>query len=98
MKSGIGKVGLIPAAGYARRLGNINGSKEMLPFRCEFGYEPVCHSLIRQFMVAGITDIVLVTREEKIDLIEHLDNNLDLDVVINKVYISMIHMKSMEFI
>jgi len=76
------KIGLIPAAGYARRLGNIHGSKEMMPVIGEFGEEPICHSLIRQFETAAINKIVLVTRQDKTDLLKHVESTLDFNVEI----------------
>ncbi len=82
------KIGLIPAAGYARRLGNIDGSKEMLQVRSKFGFEPVCHSLIRQFETAGIKEIVIITRPDKYDLIDHINNKLNFNVKIKKVLIN----------
>jgi glucose-1-phosphate thymidylyltransferase len=79
------KIGLIPAAGYARRLGKIQGSKEMIPVNGGYGIEPVCHSLIRQFENSGILKIVLVTRKEKVDLLHHLECNLNFNVEIETV-------------
>jgi glucose-1-phosphate thymidylyltransferase len=80
------KIGLVPAAGYARRLGNLNCSKEMLTFDIGYGEEPVCHSLFSQFYTAGIDKIVVVTRHDKIDLLEHLSKvnkyNLDITIVL----------------
>jgi len=76
------KIGLIPAAGYARRLGKFHGSKEMIPVNGGYGIEPVCHSLIRQFESAGIKKIVLVTRKDKIDLLHHVKFNLEFNVEI----------------
>lgn len=74
------KIGLVPAAGYARRLGAIGKSKEMLRINGDYGDEPVCNGLFRQFEAAGIKNIVLVTRPEKTDLIHHIEKELDLDI------------------
>ena len=83
----IDKIGLIPAAGYDRRLGEIHGSNKMIPVDGEYGIEPVCHSLIRQFKNAGIDKIVLVTRNDKIDLLQHIKSTLNIDVQIQVVYL-----------
>ena len=82
------KIGVIPAAGYARRLGKINRSKEMIQVKGENGMEPVCHSLLRQFETAGIEDIALITRKDKIDLIDHFENNLSINA---KIYTILLH-------
>jgi len=79
------KVGLVPAAGYARRLGKIHGSKEMIPIKGEHGMEPICHSLLRQFRTAGIKNIVFIVRKEKTDLLQHVESSLDLEIEISTI-------------
>ena len=79
------KIGLIPAAGYARRLKNLSCSKEMIPVDYGYGVEPVCQSLLRQFNNADIKDIVVVTRPDKTDLVAHLRDNIHSDLNIEIV-------------
>lgn len=68
-------VGVIPAAGLAERLQPLEGSKEML----SVGGRPVMDHLVER--MRGATDeIVVVTRPEKHDVIEHA-GELDLRVV-----------------
>jgi hypothetical protein len=45
------KIGLIPAAGYARRLGKIGRSKEMITVNGTFGMEPVYYSLMELIII-----------------------------------------------
>jgi glucose-1-phosphate thymidylyltransferase len=59
-------VGLIPAAGLAERLQPLAGSKELLPV----GGRPVMNVLVDR-MRAAADDIVVVTRPEKRDVVEH---------------------------
>ncbi len=82
------KIGLVPAAGFARRLENLSGSKEMIPIDMGYGIEPVAHSLLRQFKNAAIDKIVVVTRPEKYDLLEYLSGNKPFDLDITTVSIS----------
>ena len=60
-------VGIIPAAGYATRLGLASGSKEMLAI----GGKPVVDFLVERMRLGGCREIRLVTRPDKTDLIEH---------------------------
>jgi NDP-sugar pyrophosphorylase family protein len=57
-------VGVVPAAGYARRLQPISSSKEMLPV----GGRPVVSYLVERIRAARPDAIRLVTRAEKADL------------------------------
>ena len=59
-------VGLIPAAGYATRLGLGGGSKEALEVRAR----PVLDYLVERMRRAGCDEIRLVTRPEKRDVAE----------------------------
>jgi glucose-1-phosphate thymidylyltransferase len=81
------KIGLVPAAGYARRLGTLNSSKEMIIVDGEYGKEPICRSLLRQFEYAGISNIVVVTRPDKTDLVDYFANGLDHKFEISMVYL-----------
>ena len=59
-------VGLVPAAGHARRLGGLEGSKEML----SVGGAPVIDYLFERMLEAA-DEIVVTTRPEKEDVAEH---------------------------
>lgn len=59
-------VGLIPAAGLAERLQPLEGSKEML----SLGGRPVMDELVERMREAA-DEIVVITRPEKQDVIEH---------------------------
>jgi NDP-sugar pyrophosphorylase family protein len=71
-------IGLIPAAGYSRRLLPIPCSKEIYPvgfYRSETGDErpkAVCLYLIENMKRAGITRIILVIRKGKMDIPTYL--------------------------
>jgi glucose-1-phosphate thymidylyltransferase len=60
-------VGLIPAAGYARRLGEPAVSKEVLPV----GGRPVMDFLLDRMRAARPDELRVVTRPEKRDVVEH---------------------------
>ena len=60
-------VGVIPAAGYASRLQPLSGSKEVLPIRGR----PVMDHVIERMRRAGCTELRIVTRPEKEDVIAH---------------------------
>ena len=57
-------VGLLPAAGYATRLQPLDCSKEVLPV----GGRPVIDYTVERMRLAGATELVVVTREEKDDV------------------------------
>ena len=68
-------IGLIPAAGIARRLSDLSQSKEILPV--VFGSEraglaafakPACHHLLEGFRSAGVTKALMVLRTGKWDI------------------------------
>lgn len=60
-------VGVIPAAGHATRLQPLTGSKEML----EVGGRPVMDHLVERIRAGGCTQLRVVTRPEKEDVIAH---------------------------
>jgi NDP-sugar pyrophosphorylase family protein len=60
-------VGLVPAAGYARRLQPLAGSKEM----CEVGGRPVLDFLLDRMEAASCAEIRVVTRPDKPDVVAH---------------------------
>jgi glucose-1-phosphate thymidylyltransferase len=61
-------VGVIPAAGYATRLQPLSGSKEMI----EVGGRPVIDYVIDRMQLARCSDLCVVTRPEKADVIGHV--------------------------
>ncbi|MGH2756272.1 MAG: nucleotidyltransferase family protein [Actinomycetota bacterium] len=58
-------IGIVPAAGYAARLPGLRCSKEALPV----GGRPVIEHLLERMSIAGCSDIRVVTRPEKVDVI-----------------------------
>jgi glucose-1-phosphate thymidylyltransferase len=69
-------IGLIPAAGYATRLGPLRCSKEILPvgtYDTPDGPRPkaVSHYLLEKMRLAGITEAIIVLREGKWDIPAH---------------------------
>ena len=62
-------IGILPAAGYATRLGPLPGSKELLEVR---GL-PVIEYLVRRLEAGGCTEIRVVTRADKTDLREYAE-------------------------
>jgi dTDP-glucose pyrophosphorylase len=62
-------VGVIPAAGYATRLQPLSGSKEMLPVQGR----PVMDYVIGRMRRVGCTELRIVTRPEKEDVIAHAE-------------------------
>jgi NDP-sugar pyrophosphorylase family protein len=63
----LGTVGVIPAAGYARRLQPIDCSKEVYPV----GGRPVMDFVIERMRAAPCSELRVVTRPDKRDVIEH---------------------------
>jgi glucose-1-phosphate thymidylyltransferase len=62
-------VGVIPAAGYAMRLQPLAGSKEML----RVGGRPVMDYLVDRLRAGGCTELRVVTRPEKRDVIAYAE-------------------------
>jgi glucose-1-phosphate thymidylyltransferase len=60
-------VGIVPAAGFARRLQPLSSSKEV----CLIGGRPIIDYLLDRMEVAGCTEIRVVTRPEKQDVADH---------------------------
>ncbi len=73
---GVGVVGIVPAAGYARRLKDLERSKELIPVRPPATPggepEPVCHTVLRALARAGIPRAIVVIRRGKEDIAVHL--------------------------
>jgi glucose-1-phosphate thymidylyltransferase len=61
--------GVVAAAGYATRLQPLPCSKEILPI----GGRPVMDHVIERMRLAGCTDIRVVTRPDKTDVIAHAE-------------------------
>jgi glucose-1-phosphate thymidylyltransferase len=62
-------VGVLPAAGHARRLGEIGGSKEVLPLPGrDGGVLPAAHGALEQMREAGVARACMVVREGKTDI------------------------------
>jgi NDP-sugar pyrophosphorylase family protein len=72
-------VGLVPAAGYATRLGELSGSKEALDVRGR----PVLDYLVERLRAADCADVRVVTRADKRDVVE-LAGALGATVVIGR--------------
>ena len=62
-------VGVVPAAGHAVRLQPLTGSKETYPI----GGRPVMDHLIERMKRTGCTDVRVVTRPEKTDVIANAE-------------------------
>ena len=80
-------VGVVPMAGYAKRLGDIGGSKEIYPIPLEnlTSSNPptvICEHLLQKFTLANISNVYIVLRDGKWDIPEYLGsgskNNLHL--------------------
>jgi glucose-1-phosphate thymidylyltransferase len=63
-------VGIVPAAGYATRLQPLDCSKEVVPV----GGRPVMDYLVERMRAGGASEIRVVTRAEKRDVIEHAES------------------------
>jgi glucose-1-phosphate thymidylyltransferase len=78
-------IGLIPAAGYATRLGPLPCSKEILPIGTRDtpdGPQPkaVSHYLLEKMRLAGITEAIIVLREGKWDIPAHYKDGAIVDM------------------
>jgi glucose-1-phosphate thymidylyltransferase len=78
-------IGLIPAAGYATRLGPLPCSKEILPIgTCDTpdGPQPkvVSHYLLEKMRRAGITEAIIILREGKWDIPAHYKDGALVDM------------------
>lgn len=70
-------IGLLPAAGHARRLAPLPCSKELLPLWTGHGDErprPVCEHALAKMRNAGIDRVYLILRAGKWDIPTHLGN------------------------
>jgi glucose-1-phosphate thymidylyltransferase len=60
-------IGVVPAAGYATRLPPSSYSKEVYPI----GGRPIMDYLVERMRLAGSSEIRVVTRPEKLDVVEN---------------------------
>ena len=67
MSTPLGPVGIVPAAGHARRLQPLSCSKEMLLV----GGRPVIDGLLQRMDAASCREVRIVTRPDKRDVAEH---------------------------
>lgn len=74
------RIGLMPAAGHARRLGKLACSKELLPVPSLAGEQPVCANLLHQFQLAGATRACIVSRHAKSDIPANLGHGEQFDL------------------
>jgi NDP-sugar pyrophosphorylase family protein len=63
----VSTIGVIPAAGHATRLQPLRGSKEVYPIHGR----PVMDYLLERLVAGGCSEIRVVTRPDKRDVIEH---------------------------
>jgi glucose-1-phosphate thymidylyltransferase len=79
--SGAGRVGLLPAAGYARRLGDLRGSKEaQLVHHAGGESRPAACWALEQMQRAGVERAYVVLREGKWDVLACLGDGSRLGV------------------
>ncbi len=79
--SGAGRVGLLPAAGYARRLGDLGGSKEAQIVRhAGSAPQPAACWAVEQMQRAGVDRAYVVLREGKWDVLACLGDGSRLGV------------------
>lgn len=73
------RIGLIPAAGFASRLGPLPCSKEIYPVGYGFsvnegkiGSRVACHSLLEKMANADVKKIYIISRPQKLDILSYL--------------------------
>ncbi len=64
-------VGLLPCAGRNERF-PLPFAKELLPVRMDGELRPVCECAVNRLIVAGVSEIVLVARLDKLDVVRHI--------------------------
>ncbi len=79
-------VGLIPAAGQAKRLGNISSSKEVLEIEYQGKRQVLSKFLIDNYKEAGIENIHFIIRKGKWDIPEYYNNGADHGVNISYLF------------
>lgn len=75
---------MIPAAGFARRLPGIRGSKEAHPIPPRG--DPAVAATLRAMARADVRDVIVVTRPEKRDLVQALGDGRTWGVTLEYVY------------
>lgn len=79
-------VGLVPAAGWARRLGPLPYSKELAPIDDGAGgTKAVCESLLDHMAAAGVARTYVVIRSGKWDIREHLGDGAGIGLELNYI-------------
>jgi dTDP-glucose pyrophosphorylase len=63
----VARVGVVPAAGHAERLQPLRGSKEVL----SLGGRPVIDYVFERLRAAEPDRLIVVTRREKVDVVQH---------------------------
>ena len=88
------KIGLIPAAGIAKRLGSLAFSKELLPVgfnagNKESGLKVVSTYLLEKFHQAGVKKVYIVIRKGKWDILNHYGDGSEIGIQL--AYLIMAH-------
>lgn len=83
-------IGLIPAAGYATRLGTlVTGSKELVPISTSTSpTRPICEYLLQQMQRAGIERAIMVIRDDKQDIPAHCKDGSGIGVNLSYIVTS----------
>ena len=88
------KIGLIPAAGIAKRLGSLAFSKELLPIgfsegKKKGGLKAVSTYLLEKYRQAGVKKVYTVIRKGKWDILNYYGDGSDLGI--QMAYLIMAH-------
>jgi glucose-1-phosphate thymidylyltransferase len=88
------KIGLVPAAGIAKRLGTLAFSKELLPIsiksgKDETGLKLVSTYLFDKFHQAGIKKVYMVVRKGKWDILNYYGDGSEIGIQL--AYLIMAH-------
>ena len=88
------KIGLIPAAGIANRLGSLAFSKELLPIslksgKNESGLKVISTYLLEKFHHAGVKKVYTVIRKGKWDILNYYGDGSEIGVQL--AYLIMAH-------
>ncbi|MGD8609869.1 MAG: hypothetical protein PVJ44_06090 [Desulfobacterales bacterium] len=88
------KIGLIPAAGIAKRLGSLAFSKELLPIsiktdKKEPGLKAVSAYLLEKFRRAGVQKVFTIIRKGKWDIPNYYGDGSEIGIQL--AYLIMTH-------
>jgi glucose-1-phosphate thymidylyltransferase len=88
------KIGLIPAAGIAKRLGSLAFSKELLPIsfnlnKNEHNLKAVSVYLLEKFQQAGVKKVYTVIRKGKWDILDYYGDGSEIGIQL--AYLIMTH-------